>query len=230
MRTIEEHSNRTTKSFSWVCLAATLSGCSNPLPHQPPDYVTLSKILDRVKLEVADYNAAEPHIRAKVLASGNLPCGGDVHFKITEVDLKLATTSDVVNEGKIGLAVPVGPSGGTVTPSLGGGGENNNSVTTIVVFYPTLGPQPAPSPLPATLTQNDLILSKAIQQLRLGMLRSARNGPCFTVEGTGKDKPDDSVTAQLIITRKISTGLALQLRPLPHVSAFCVGLMCAAPG
>lgn len=163
------------RKFTLIAATAlTLSGCATMPRGATTDTEPLDKILNRIKADLAGYNAyAAAHANDEPL---NNACNGSVKLDVSGVALQLATVTEKSVGGTLGAEVPIGP----VTLGLGASRKYSTKNSQTLNFKLIPAPMSRAEVVQLAPLENQGPFAKALIELRESLLKSSGNAPCFT--------------------------------------------------
>jgi hypothetical protein len=162
------------KSALIAATALALSGCATMPRGATTDTEPLDKILNRIKADLAGYNAyAAAHANDEPL---NNVCNGSVKLDVSGVALQLATVTEKSLGGTLGAEVPIGP----VTLGLGASRKYSTKNSQTLNFKLVPAPLSRADVVQLAPLENQGPFAKALIELRESLLKSSGNAPCFT--------------------------------------------------
>ena len=162
------------KSALIAATALALSGCATMPRGATTDTEPLDKILNRIKADLAGYNAyAAAHANDEPL---NNACNGSVKLDVSGVALQLATVTEKSLGGTLGAEVPIGP----VTLGLGASRKYSTKNSQTLNFKLIPAPLSRADVVQLAPLENQGPFAKALIELRESLLKSSGNAPCFT--------------------------------------------------
>ena len=174
-------------------VALALSGCATMPNGATNDTEPLDKILNRIKTDLAGYNAyAAAHANDEPL---NNACSGRVKLDVSGVALQLATVTEKSVGGSLGAEVPIG----SITLGLGGSRKYSTKNSQTLKFKLVPAPLASKDFAKYATLDNQGPFAKALINLRESLLKSSGNEPCFTFP-SGDD--DNSVEFGFNVVRE----------------------------
>lgn len=163
------------RKFALIAATAlALSGCATMPSSATTDTEPLDKILNRIKADLAGYNAyAAAHANDEPL---NNACNGSVKLDVSGVALQLATVTEKSLGGTLGAEVPIGP----VTLGLGASRKYSTKNSQTLNFKLIPAPLSRADVVQLAPLENQGPFAKALIELRESLLKSSGNAPCFT--------------------------------------------------
>jgi hypothetical protein len=162
------------KSALIAVTVLALSGCATMPRGATTDTEPLDKILNRIKADLAGYNAyAAAHANDEPL---NNACNGSVKLDVSGVALQLATVTEKSLGGTLGAEVPIGP----VTLGLGASRKYSTKNSQTLNFKLIPAPLSRADVVQLAPLENQGPFAKALIELRESLLKSSGNAPCFT--------------------------------------------------